>query len=57
MVFAPAMPFSKSVYMSQNRKCVSKSQNVCVRHKIVNVCVSHKIVIHQVLSTEADRGR
>ena len=51
---APALPYSKSVCKSQNRKCVCRSQNVCpyvcVSHKIENVCVSHKILINQVLS-------
>ena len=60
LAVAPALPFSKSVCKSQNRKCVCKSQNVClnvcVSHKIENVCVSHKIVIHKALPREADKG-
>ena len=37
---APALPYSKSVCKSQNRKCVCKSQNVWPY-----VCVSQKIEI------------
>ena len=59
LVTAPALPYSKSVCKSQNRKCVCKSQKVCpyvcVSHKIENVCVSHKILIHQVLPRGSDR--
>ena len=60
LVTAPALPYSKCVFKSQNRKCVCKSQKVClyfcVCHKIENVCVSHKILIHQVLPRGSDRG-
>ena len=49
MATAPALPYSKSLCKSQNRKCACKSQKVCpyfcVSHKIENVCVSHKILI------------
>ena len=57
---ASALPYSKSVCNSQNRKYVCKSQKVCpylcVSHKIENVCVSHKILINQVLPRGSDRG-
>ena len=59
LLTAPALPYSKSVYKSQNSKFVCKSQNVCpyvrVSHKIENVCVSHKILIHKVLPRGSDR--
>ena len=50
LAVAPALPFSKSVCKSQNRKCVCKSQNsiqnVYVSRKILITYVGHKIVIH-----------
>ena len=60
MATAPALPFLKSVFKSQNRKCVRKSQQVCpyvcVSHKIEKGFVSHKILIHQVLPRGLHRG-
>ena len=57
---ALALPYSKSVCMSQNRKFVCRSQKVClylcVSYKIENMCVSHKILIQQVLPRGSDRG-
>ena len=59
LLTTPAVPYSKSVCKSQNRKCVCRSQNVfpyvCVSHKIENAGVSHKMLIHQVLPRVSDR--
>ena len=57
-VTARALPYSKNVCKSQNRKCVCKSHQVCpcVCKSQKNVCVSHKIHKNQVLPRGSGRG-